>query len=117
MVAIFHIIVKNLLEVIYTVSTENENWKAFDAARNEYYDLRKDGKFTDDKDWELTESILAFKDYLVDEINHEILMRVFDNDTPSVLAPNIRIYPLEYEQQYPFTAEDVKVEELEEWEY
>ena len=117
MVAIFHIIVKNLFEVIYTVSTENENWKAFDTARNEYYDLRKDGKLTGDKDWELTENILDFKDYLVDEINHEILLRVFDNDTPSILAPNIRIYPLEYERQYPFTADDITVKELEEWEY
>ena len=116
MVAIFHVIVKGIFEIICNVSTENKSWKVFDAARNEYYDSRKDGKLTDDKDWELTEAILGFKDYLVDEINHEILCRILDNDTSNA-NPNIKVYPVEYEKQYPFTADDIKVEELEEWEY
>ena len=114
MVAIFHIIVKGALEIIIKLSTEDREWKEFDALRNEYYDPRKEGKLTSDKDWELTEGILSFKDYLAEMVSDEIVTRLINNDNNPSIEINTN-FDLDWGNLV--RADDMYVDELAEFEY
>ena len=118
MVAIFHIIVhlfgQDVFKGIINLSTDDEKWQEFNALREEYYSLERKGQLTNDTDWELSEAILCFKDYLAIKVNDEIIGRAINNnDNPSI--------NLDLATTYTFpeiiTANDIWCEELEEWEY